>query len=100
MVKFRCATRLIVFNEAHLLRILSKYACYYNEVAWQECTLHTPDRAVSRHYRAAELWWATPSIRTNEFSGSQRASAARTTGYLACKISACIPQSEKPADYQ
>jgi len=72
MVKFRCATRLIVFNEAHLLRILSKYARYYNEV----CTLHTPDRAVSRHYRAAELWWATPSIRTNEFSGSQRASAA------------------------
>jgi len=33
VVKFRCATRLIVFNEAHLLRILSKYARYYNEYA-------------------------------------------------------------------
>src|SRR5712692_5660520 len=28
-------------------------------------TLHTPDRAVRRHYRAADPWWATPSIRTN-----------------------------------
>jgi hypothetical protein len=31
-VKFRRATRLIVLNEDHLWRILSKYASYYNEV--------------------------------------------------------------------
>jgi Integrase core domain len=27
-----CTDHMIVFNEAHLRRILSKYACYYNEV--------------------------------------------------------------------
>jgi hypothetical protein len=32
VVKFRRATRLIVFNEDHFRRILSKYASYYNEV--------------------------------------------------------------------
>jgi hypothetical protein len=32
VVKFRRATRLIVFNEEHLRRIFSKYASYYNEV--------------------------------------------------------------------
>ena len=31
MAKFRRATRLIVFGEAHLCRILGKYAAYYNE---------------------------------------------------------------------
>src|SRR5215831_17645311 len=30
VVKFRRATRLIVFGEAHLRRILSRYAAYYN----------------------------------------------------------------------
>ena len=32
VVRFRRATRLIVFNEDHLRRILSNYASYYNEV--------------------------------------------------------------------
>src|SRR5262245_57564379 len=31
VVKFRRATRLIVFGEAHLRRILGRYAAYYNE---------------------------------------------------------------------
>ena len=32
VVKFRRATRLLVFNAEHLRRILAKYATYYNEV--------------------------------------------------------------------
>src|SRR6266702_2951229 len=60
----------IVLNEDHLRRILSKYASYYNEVRThlslgKDAPLHAPDRAVRRHYRAADPWWATPSIRTN-----------------------------------
>jgi hypothetical protein len=31
VAKFRRATRLIVLGEAHLRRILGKYAAYYNE---------------------------------------------------------------------
>jgi hypothetical protein len=31
VVKFHRATRLIVFGEAHLRRILGRYAAYYNE---------------------------------------------------------------------
>jgi hypothetical protein len=31
VVKFHRATRLIVFGEAHLRRILGKYAAYYND---------------------------------------------------------------------
>jgi len=96
VVKFRCATRLIVFNEAHLLRILSKYARYYNEYA--PCT-----RPIARfrdiigqpnfgglHHRYARM----------SSRGAKGLRLPRTTGYLACKISARIPQSEKPADYQ
>ena len=31
VVKFRRATRLVVLGEAHLRRILGRYAAYYNE---------------------------------------------------------------------
>ena len=33
VVKFRRATRLVIFGEAHLRRILSAYAVYYNSYA-------------------------------------------------------------------
>src|SRR5262249_52902329 len=33
--------------------------------AWQGRTLYAPDRAVRRHYRAADPWRTTPSICTN-----------------------------------
>src|SRR5262245_15255736 len=43
----------------------SKYASYYNEVRThlslgKDASLHTPDRAVRRHYCAADPWWAAP----------------------------------------
>src|SRR5437660_1894981 len=76
--RHECTDHVIVFNAEHLRRILSKYASYYNEVRThlslgKDAPLHAPDRAVRRHYRAADPWWATPSIRTNlRFSEATR----------------------------
>src|SRR5262249_24329497 len=64
-----CTDHVIVLNEDHLRRILSKYASYYNEVRTHlslgkdaPCTRPI---AVRRHYRAADPWRTTPSIRTD-----------------------------------
>jgi transposase InsO family protein len=54
-----CTDHVIVFNEAHLRRVLSKYASYYNEVRThlslgKDAPLQAPDRAVRGHYRATD----------------------------------------------
>jgi hypothetical protein len=47
VVKFRRATRLVIFGEAHLRRILSVYAVYYNQTRThlalnKDCPLERP----------------------------------------------------------
>ena len=41
--RHECTDHVIVLNEDHLRRILSKYASYYNEAWTQGRTLQTPD---------------------------------------------------------
>jgi len=52
-VKFRRATRLIVFGEAHLRRILRAYMTYYNEARThlslgEDAPIHRPIRRFGR----------------------------------------------------
>jgi hypothetical protein len=66
-----CTDHMIVLNEGHLRRILSKYASYYNEVRTHLAlgkdarTLHALGRAVRNHRRATDPWRATPSVCAN-----------------------------------
>src|ERR1700719_1182320 len=69
-IRRECTDHLIVFDEAHLRRILSKYARYYNESRTHICaregrTLHSSDRAVRRHRRVSDPGRATLSLRAN-----------------------------------
>src|SRR5262250_1263035 len=55
-----CTDHVIVFNEEHLRRILSKYASYYNEVRTHlslgKDAPYAPCRAVRGHHRATDPW--------------------------------------------
>jgi transposase InsO family protein len=96
--RHECTDHVIVFNEDHLRRILSKYVSYYNEVRTHlslgkdaPCTRPI----VRRHHCAADPWRTTPSICTNlrfsEATGSLGVGHERKCRFSAAgrKLPAC-----------
>jgi len=64
-VRRECLDHIVVWGEAHLRRVLTAYAKYYNDV-WphlaQGLATASPDREDGRYHQHADPWWITSPL--------------------------------------